>query len=155
MRERFVTNFQGTRYRALTVNDLRRIKQQEGETLHKFIQRFMAMRLKIPKASDEAVISAFSDGVTDLKMKEELAMSDEMSTALEMFNLANKCARAEEGRLSLLGPQAAEPEEKKAKAKEVKRKAPAVLAAEPEAKYGRGGERPSARGADVRLPLKQ
>ncbi|KAI5016539.1 hypothetical protein ZWY2020_006390 [Hordeum vulgare] len=125
------------------MNDLRRIKQQEGETLHKFIQHFTVMRLKIPKASDEAIISSFSDGVTDLEMKEELTMSDKMSTTLEMLNLANKCSRAEEGRLSLLGPQAAEPEEKKAKAKEVKRKAPAMLAAKPEAKYGRGGERPS------------
>ncbi|KAI4972395.1 hypothetical protein ZWY2020_003320 [Hordeum vulgare] len=72
-------------------------------------------------------------------MKEELAKSDKMSTALEMFNLENKCARAQEGHLSLLGSQAAEPEEKKTKAKEAKRKAPAVLAAEPEMKYSRGG----------------
>ena len=118
------------------MNDLQRIKQQEGETLHKFIQRFTVMRLKIPKASGESVISAFSDGVTDLKMKEELTMSDEMSDALEMFNLANRCPRAEEGRPSLLGPHAAEPEEKKTKAKETKRKAPAVLAAELQAKHG-------------------
>ena len=133
------------------MNDLRRIKQQEGETLHKFIQRFTAMRLKIPKASDEAVISAFSDGVTDLKMKEELAMSDEMSTALEMFNLANKCARAEEGRVSLLGPQAAAPEEKKAKDKEVKHKAPVVPAVDPQASTA---EEESVRreGANVHLP---
>ena len=51
------------------MNDLRRVKQQEGETMNKFIQRFTVMRLKIPKASDEAVISDFSDGVADLKMK--------------------------------------------------------------------------------------
>ena len=134
MRDRFVANFQGTRDHTPTMNDLQRIKQQEGETLHKFIQRFTVMRLKIPKASDEAVISALSNEVTDLKMKEELAMSDEMNTAVEMFNLANKCARAEEDRLSLIGPQSAEPEEKKTKAKQRKRKALAVLAAEPEAK---------------------
>ncbi|KAI5021454.1 hypothetical protein ZWY2020_058184 [Hordeum vulgare] len=143
LHERFITNFHGTRDRAPTMNDLRRIKQQEGETLHKFIQHIKVMRLKIPKASDEAVISSLSDGVTDLKMKEELTMSDEMSTAPEMFNLANKCAWAEEGRQSLLGPQAAETEEKKADAKEAKRKAPAVLTAVPEAKYSRGGEHTS------------
>ncbi|KAI4981342.1 hypothetical protein ZWY2020_021827 [Hordeum vulgare] len=109
----------------------------------------MVMCLKIPKALDEATISAFSHVVTDLKMKEELAMSAEMSTALEMFNLANKCARTKEGRLSLLGPQAVKPEEKKARTKEAKRKAVAVLAAEPEAKYGRGKERPSGGGQRV------
>ncbi|KAI4996344.1 hypothetical protein ZWY2020_048135 [Hordeum vulgare] len=104
------------------------------------------MHLKIPKASDEAIISTFSDGVTDLKMKEELAMNDEMSTGLEMFNLAIKCAKAEEGCLSLLRPQAADAEEKKAKAKEEKRKALVVLAADPEAKHVRGGEPPSGGG---------
>ena len=53
-----------------------------------------------------------------------------------MFNLATKCARAEEGRLSLLELPAAGTE-KKAKAKDVKRKVAAVLAAEPDTKRGR------------------
>ena len=35
-------------------------------------------------------------------MKEELASHEDLCTALEMFNMANKCARAKEGRLSLL-----------------------------------------------------
>ena len=54
---------------------------------------------------------------------------------MELFNLATKCARAEEGRLSLLELLAADPEEKKAKAKDVKRKGAAVLA--PDTKRGR------------------
>ena len=54
-----------------------------------------------------------------------------------MFNLATKCARAEEGRLSLLALPAAGAEEKKAKAKDVKCKGAAVLAAEPDTKHGR------------------
>ena len=49
-------------------------------------------------------------------MKEELAMHEDLCTSLELFNLATKCARAEEGRLSLLELSAADPEEKKAKA---------------------------------------
>jgi hypothetical protein len=39
-----------------------------------------------------------------------------------MFNLATKCARAEEGRLSLVELPEADPEDKKTKAKEAKRK---------------------------------
>ena len=70
-------------------------------------------------------------------MKEELAIHEELCTALELFNLATKCARAEEGRLSLLELPATDPEEKKAKAKDVKRKGVAVLAAEPDTKCGR------------------
>ena len=102
MRTRFIANFQGTRDRSLAVGDLRRIKQQPRETLQKYIQRFNNARLKIPRVTEEAIISAFFDGVRDVKMKEELGMHEDLCTSLELFNLANKCARAEEGRLSLL-----------------------------------------------------
>ena len=87
--------------------------------------------------TDEAIISMFFDGVRDVKMKEELAIHEELCTSLELFNLATKCARAKEGRLSLLELPAADLEEKKAKAKDVKRKGVAVLAAEPDMKRGR------------------
>ena len=40
MRNRFVANFQGTRDRPPAAGDLRHIKQQPGETLQKYIQRF-------------------------------------------------------------------------------------------------------------------
>ena len=48
-------------------------------------------------------------------MNEELAIHEELCTSQELFNLATKCARAEEGRLSLLELPAAGPEGKKAK----------------------------------------
>ena len=63
MRTRFIANFQGTRDRPPAVSNLRRIKQPQGETLQKYIQRFNNARLKIPKVTEEAIISAFSDGV--------------------------------------------------------------------------------------------
>ena len=119
------------------MSNLRRIKQQQGETLQKYIQRFNSVRVKIPKVTEEAIISAFFDGVRDIKMKEELAIHEELCTSLELFNLATKCARAEEGRLSLLELPAVGAEEKKAKAKDVKRKGAVVLAAEPDTKHGR------------------
>ena len=86
--------------------------------------------------TEEAIISAFSDGVRDVKMKEELAIHEDLCTSLELFNLATKCASAEEGCLSLLELPAADQEDKKAKTKDVKRKGAAVLAAEPEMKRG-------------------
>ena len=94
MRDRFVANFQGTRDRPPAAGDLRSIKQQPGETLQKYIQRFNSVRLKIPKVTDEAIISAFSDGVRDVKMKEELTIHEDLCTSLELFHLATKCARA-------------------------------------------------------------
>ncbi len=137
MRTRCIANFQGTGDQPPAMSDLRHIKQQPGETLQKYIQRFNNARLKIPRVTEEAIISAFSDGVCDIKMKEELAIHEELCTSQELFNLATKCARAEEGRLSLLELPAAGAEEKKAKAKDVKRKEAAVLAAEPDTKRGR------------------
>ena len=65
LRERFVANFQGTRDRAPAAADLRHVSKQPGKTLQKYIQRFNTMRLRISKVSDEAIISAFSDGVRD------------------------------------------------------------------------------------------
>ena len=112
MHTRFIANFQGTRNRPPAMSDLRRIKQQPGETLQKYIQRFNNARLKIPRLTEEAIISAFSDGVRDIKMKEELAIHEDLCTSLKLFNLATKCARAEEGRLSLLELPAADREEK-------------------------------------------
>ena len=55
-------------------------------------------------------------------MKEELVIHEKLCTSQELFNLATKCARAEEGRLSLLELPAADPEDKNANAKDVKRK---------------------------------
>ena len=87
--------------------------------------------------TEEAIISAFFDGVLDVKMKEELAIHEDLCTSLELFNLVTKCARAEEGRLSLLELPAADLKEKKPKAKDVKRKGAAMLAAEPDTKRGK------------------
>ena len=66
MRTRFIANFQGTRDRPPAISDLRRIKQQPGETLQKYIQRFNNALLKIPRVTEEAIMSAFSDGVHDI-----------------------------------------------------------------------------------------
>ena len=86
---------------------------------------------------DEATISVFSDGVRDVKMKEELTIHEELCTSLELFNLATKYARAEEGCFSLLELPAAGREENNTKDKDVKRKGAAVLAAELDTKRGR------------------
>ena len=87
--------------------------------------------------TEEAIISAFSDGVCDVKMKEELAIHEDLCTSLELFNLATKCARAEEGRMSVLELPVADQEQKKPKTKDVKCKGAIVLAAEPDTKRGR------------------
>ena len=85
--------------RGLTYNDLRAVHQKPGKTLCKYIQRFSQVRNKIPNATDAQVISAFQAGVTDVRMLEKLGIHDNITTVVKLFDLADKCAKAEEGRL--------------------------------------------------------
>ena len=133
----FVSNFRGTHDRPLTLNDLRAVRQRPGETLRKYIQRFSQVRNKIPRASDAAIIAAFSAGVTNDRMLEKLSINDELESVAVLFDLADRCAKAEEGRLFAHNDPDAAPDAAKPKNKDPKRKGPAVLAAEPERKRGR------------------
>jgi hypothetical protein len=90
------------------------------------------MRNKIPQISNEEVISAFSMGVTDIKMREKLSVNDELTSIVRLFEIADRCAKAEEGRLFVHNlPEALPP---KPKSKDPKRKEAAALAVEPDHK---------------------
>jgi hypothetical protein len=94
------------------------------------------MRNKIPQSSNKEVISAFSTGIADIKMKEKLSMNDELTSIVRLFEIANKCAKAEEGRLFVHNlPEAPPP---KSKTKDPKRKEAVSLATEPDHKQRRG-----------------
>jgi hypothetical protein len=62
-----------------TKNNLKAVRKYKGETLRQYIQHFSQMRNKIPRISNEEVISVFSTGVADIKMKENLSMNDACS----------------------------------------------------------------------------
>ena len=57
------------------------------------------MRNKIPNATDAQVILAFQAGVMDVRIVEKLGIHDNITTVVKLFDLADKCAKAEEGRL--------------------------------------------------------
>jgi hypothetical protein len=119
-----------------TKNDLKAMRQYKGETLRQYIQRFSQMRNKIPRISNEEVIFAFSTGVSDIKMREKLSVNDELTSVVRLFKIANRCAKAEEGRLFMHNlPEVLPP---KPKSKDPKRKDADVLAVEPEHKQRRG-----------------
>jgi hypothetical protein len=80
------------------------VRQEPGETLRTFISRFTKMRGTIPRISDASIITAFHQGVRDEKMLEKLATHD-METISTLFALADKCARAAEGRAWHSAPQ--------------------------------------------------
>jgi hypothetical protein len=80
------------------------VRQEPGETLRAFIARFTKVRRTIPRVSDASIITAFRQGVRDEKMLEKLATHD-VETITTLFALANKCARAAEGRAWHSAPQ--------------------------------------------------
>jgi hypothetical protein len=128
----FVANFMPTYERPTNKNDLKAVRQYKGETLRHYIQHFRWMRNKIPWISNEEVISAFSTGVADIKMREKLSVNDELTSVVRLFEIADRCTKAEEGRLFVHNlPEALPP---KPKSKDPKRKEAVVLVAEPDHK---------------------
>jgi hypothetical protein len=86
----FVANFMPTYEHPATKNDLKAMRQYKGETLHQYIQRFSQMRNKIPR---------IYTGVFDIKMRKKLSVNDELTFVIRLFEIADRCAKAEEGRL--------------------------------------------------------
>jgi hypothetical protein len=48
------------------------------------------MRNKIPRISNVEVISAFSTGITDIKMKEKLSMNDKLTSVVSLFEITDR-----------------------------------------------------------------
>jgi hypothetical protein len=90
----FVANFMPTYERPTTKNDLKAVHQYKGETLRQYIQCFSQMRNKIPRISNEEVISAFSTGIFDIKMREKLSVNDELTSVIRLFKIADHCTKA-------------------------------------------------------------
>jgi hypothetical protein len=126
----FVANFMPTYERPADKNDLKAVLQYKGEMLCQYIQCFSQMRNKIPWISNEEVISAFSTGVADIKMKEKLSVNDELTSVVRLFEITDRCAKAEEERIFVHNlPEALPP---KPKSKDPKHKEAAALAAQPD-----------------------
>jgi hypothetical protein len=101
---RFVANFASAYQQHGVEAHLHVVRQEPGETLRKFISRFTKVRGTIPRISDASIITAFRQGVREEKMLEKLATHD-VETVPTLFTLADKCARAVEGRAWHSAPQ--------------------------------------------------
>jgi hypothetical protein len=80
------------------------VRQEPRETIQTFISRFTKVRGTIPRISDASIITAFRQRVHDEKILEKLATHD-VETVSTLFALADKCARATEGRAWHSAPQ--------------------------------------------------
>jgi hypothetical protein len=101
---RFVANFANAYQQHGVEAHLHAVRQEPGGTLRTFISRFTKVRGTIPRISDASIITAFRPGVRDKKMLEKLATHD-VETVPMLFALADKCARATEGRAWHSAPQ--------------------------------------------------
>jgi hypothetical protein len=100
----FVANFASAYQQHGVEAHLHAVRQEPRETLRKFISRFTKVRGTIPCISDASIITDFRQGVRDEKMLEKLATHD-VETVPTLFALADKCARATEGRAWHSAPQ--------------------------------------------------
>jgi hypothetical protein len=101
---RFTANFASAYQQHGVEAHLHAVRQEPGETLRAFISRFTKVRDTIPHISDASIITAFCQGVRDEKMLEKFATHD-VETVTTLFALADKCARAAEGRAWHSAPQ--------------------------------------------------
>jgi hypothetical protein len=102
---RFMVNFASAYQQHGVEAHLHAVRQGPRETLRAFISRFTKVRGTIPRISDASIITAFRQGVRDEKMLEKLATHD-VDNVTTHFALADKCARAAEGRAWHSAPQA-------------------------------------------------
>jgi hypothetical protein len=101
---RFTANFASAYQQHGMEAHLHTVRQEPRETLRAFISRFTKVRGTIPRISDASIITAFCQGVRDEKMLDKLATHD-VETVSTLFTLADKCARAAEGRAWHSAPQ--------------------------------------------------
>jgi hypothetical protein len=101
---RFVANFASAYQQHGVEAHFHAVRQEPEETLQTFISRFTNVQGTIPRISDASIITAFCQGVRDEKMLEKLATHD-VEIVPTLFALADKCARAAEGRAWHSAPQ--------------------------------------------------
>jgi hypothetical protein len=101
---RFTANFASAYQQHGVEAHLHVVRQKPGEILRAFISDFTKVRGTIPHVSDASIITAFRQGVRDEKMLEKLATHD-IETITTLLALADKCARAIEGRAWHSTPQ--------------------------------------------------
>jgi hypothetical protein len=91
----FAGNFQGTYMRPRNSWDHRSCRQQLGESLREYIQRFSKQRTELPNITDSDVIGAFLTGTTCRDLVSKLGRKTP-SKASELMDVATKFASGQE-----------------------------------------------------------
>jgi hypothetical protein len=91
----FARNFQGTYVRPENSWDLRRHRQQLGESLREYIRWFSKQRTELPNITDSDVIGAFLAGTTCRDLVSKLGRKTP-TKASELMDVATKFASSQE-----------------------------------------------------------
>jgi hypothetical protein len=91
----FTGNFQGTYVRPGNSWDLQSCRQQPGESLREYIQRFSKQRTELPNITDSDVIGAFLAGTTYRDLVSKLGRKTP-TKASELMDIATKFASGQE-----------------------------------------------------------
>jgi hypothetical protein len=75
LKEQFTSNFAGAMGRSGTRIDLAMVKQEQGETLRKYMWRFFDKRATVVDVSDKEVIDLFQDGLYHRRTFEDFGRS--------------------------------------------------------------------------------
>jgi hypothetical protein len=97
----FIRNFQGTYERPSTAETLKTIKQKYDESLHDYVKHFCNDRNGILHIQDIKIINAFHDGVSELKIVEEIVMK-KPKIVDDLLVVADVCIEASEAQARLL-----------------------------------------------------
>ncbi|KAG8048576.1 hypothetical protein GUJ93_ZPchr0009g330 [Zizania palustris] len=98
LRKKFVNNFQGTFVAPMSTRSLFQVKQQPGETLRQYSQRFAYTKAQIKGLSASSVIDAAREGVTHPGLLDKLHRKP-ISSVAQLMTYFEEYARSEEGQM--------------------------------------------------------
>jgi hypothetical protein len=108
----FIENIKGTYEHSSTAEILKTIKQKHDESLRDYLKHFCNARNGIPHIQDIEIINTFHDGVSDVKIVEEIAMKKPKMVA-DLLAAANICIEASEARARLMESRGKGPSRKR------------------------------------------
>jgi hypothetical protein len=97
----FIMNLQDTYERLSTVETLKNIRQKHDESLRDYVKCLCNTRNAIPYIQDIEIINTFCDGVSNIKIVEEISMKKPMPV-VDLLTVADICIEASEARTRLL-----------------------------------------------------
>jgi hypothetical protein len=108
----FIRNFQDMYEHPSTIETLKTIRQKHDESLWDYVKHLCSAKNAIPYIQDIEIINAFHDGVSDIKITEEIVMK-QPKMVTDLLAVADVCIEASETRARLLESHDKGPSKKK------------------------------------------